>query len=74
MVRFGELRELLRNVYDLERLAGRVAFGNAGGRDLAQLRDLPYCANKPTAYGCAGAKPLAKELREQLERVISSSL
>jgi len=34
-----ELRELLRNVYDLERLAGRVAFGNAGGRDLAQLRE-----------------------------------
>ncbi|CAM5401873.1 DNA mismatch repair protein MutS OS=Lysinibacillus sphaericus OX=1421 GN=mutS PE=3 SV=1 [Lysinibacillus sphaericus] len=26
-------------VYDLERLAGRVAFGNVGGRDLAQLRD-----------------------------------
>lgn len=34
-----ELRELLRNVYDLERLAGRVAFGNVGGRDLAQLRE-----------------------------------
>ena len=35
----GELRELLKNVYDLERLAGRVAFGNVGGRDLAQLRE-----------------------------------
>ncbi|WP_346235583.1 DNA mismatch repair protein MutS [Lysinibacillus telephonicus] len=34
-----ELRELLRKVYDLERLAGRVAFGNVGGRDLAQLRE-----------------------------------
>ena len=34
-----ELRELLKNVYDLERLAGRVAFGNVGGRDLAQLRE-----------------------------------
>ncbi len=34
-----ELRELLRSVYDLERLAGRVAFGNVGGRDLAQLRE-----------------------------------
>lgn len=34
-----ELQELLKNVYDLERLAGRVAFGSVGGRDLAQLRE-----------------------------------
>ncbi|GLC87281.1 DNA mismatch repair protein MutS [Lysinibacillus piscis] len=34
-----ELQALLKQVYDLERLAGRVAFGNVGGRDLAQLRD-----------------------------------
>lgn len=34
-----ELKELLKQVYDLERLAGRVAFGNVGGRDLAQLRE-----------------------------------
>lgn len=35
----GELQELLKQVYDLERLAGRVAFGSVGGRDLAQLRE-----------------------------------
>lgn len=34
-----ELNNLLKNVYDLERLAGRVAFGSVGGRDLAQLRE-----------------------------------
>ncbi|MER2116222.1 MAG: DNA mismatch repair protein MutS, partial [Solibacillus isronensis] len=34
-----ELTTLLKNVYDLERLAGRVAFGSVGGRDLAQLRE-----------------------------------
>ncbi|AST91982.1 DNA mismatch repair protein MutS [Sutcliffiella cohnii] len=33
-----EIRELLKQVYDLERLAGRVAFGNVNGRDLVQLR------------------------------------
>ncbi|WP_433749965.1 DNA mismatch repair protein MutS [Falsibacillus pallidus] len=33
-----ELRENLKEVYDLERLAGRVAFGNVNGRDLVQLR------------------------------------
>lgn len=35
----SELQASLKQVYDLERLAGRVAFGNVGGRDLAQLRD-----------------------------------
>lgn len=33
-----ELRVLLDSVYDLERLAGRVAFGNANARDLLQLK------------------------------------
>lgn len=33
------LREDLKSVYDLERLAGRVAFGNVNARDLVQLRN-----------------------------------
>lgn len=33
-----DLNELLKSVYDLERLAGRVAFGNANARDLVQLK------------------------------------
>ncbi|MCM3572673.1 DNA mismatch repair protein MutS [Mesobacillus subterraneus] len=33
-----ELREKLKEVYDLERLAGRVAFGNLNPRDLMQLK------------------------------------
>lgn len=33
-----ELREKLKEVYDLERLAGRVAFGNVTARDLVQLK------------------------------------
>lgn len=32
------LREELKSVYDLERLAGRIAFGNVNGRDLVQLK------------------------------------
>lgn len=32
------LRDTLQSVYDLERLAGRVAFGNVNARDLIQLR------------------------------------
>ena len=33
-----ELKELLNEVYDLERLAGRISFGNANARDLLQLK------------------------------------
>ncbi|PTL39593.1 DNA mismatch repair protein MutS [Alkalicoccus saliphilus] len=40
------VREQLRGVYDLERLSGRVAFGNVNGRDLIQLKkslqQIPY--------------------------------
>lgn len=34
----SSLQESLSKVYDLERLAGRVAFGNVNGRDLLQLK------------------------------------
>ena len=33
-----DLKELLYQVYDLERLSGRIAFGNANARDLLQLK------------------------------------
>ena len=35
----SDLQELLFEVYDLERLSGRVAFGNANARDLIQLKN-----------------------------------
>lgn len=34
-----ELGNLLFEVYDLERLSGRIAFGNANGKDLLQLKN-----------------------------------
>lgn len=34
-----ELKTGLKEVYDLERLAGRISMGSASGRDLAQLRN-----------------------------------
>lgn len=35
----GQIREVLRGIHDLERVLGRVTFGNANARDLAALRD-----------------------------------
>lgn len=33
-----EIKDLLNEVYDLERLCGRISFGNANARDLLQLK------------------------------------
>lgn len=33
-----EINDLLKNVYDLERIVGRISYGNTNGKDLAQLR------------------------------------
>jgi DNA mismatch repair protein MutS len=57
-----DLRELLKEVYDLERLAGRVAFGNVNARDLQQLnRSL-------------GQIPALKHILESMETAIASDL
>ena len=34
-----ELRDALNNVYDLERLSGRISYGNLNARDLLQLKN-----------------------------------
>ena len=42
----SDLETYLNEVYDLERLSGKVAFGSANGRDMLQLKNsisvLPY--------------------------------
>lgn len=35
----GEVTENLKKVYDIERLAGKIAYGNANGRDLISLKN-----------------------------------
>ena len=42
----GELRNLLIDIYDLERLSGRIALGNANARDLIQLKNSIYVLPK----------------------------
>ncbi|WP_236002605.1 DNA mismatch repair protein MutS [Heyndrickxia sporothermodurans] len=50
-----DIREKLKEVYDLERLAGRVAFGNVNARDLIQLKS------------SLQQIPIIRQLIEQLE-------
>ena len=68
-----DLKNLLYEVYDLERLSGRVAFGNANARDLLQLRSslkvLPDINNILNALNFATFNPL-DDLYQLLETSI----
>ena len=76
-----ELQTLLKSVYDLERLAGRVAFGNVGGRDLAQLREslrqVPAIqqqliqSDKETLQQLGGQLDCCEEIEALLSRAIT---
>ena len=68
-----DLKNSLYEVYDLERLSGRVAFGNANARDLLQLRSslkvLPDINNILNALNFATFNPL-DDLYQLLETSI----
>ncbi len=63
----NNIREHLKNVYDLERLSGRIACGNANGRDLIALRNsiatLPDIKNELSG----SESDLLKSLCEQID-------
>ncbi|WP_246939717.1 DNA mismatch repair protein MutS [Bacillus pinisoli] len=62
----SELREKLKEVYDIERLAGRVAFGNVNARDLVQLRrslqQIPFIQATVSELELPYAKKLAADM------------
>ncbi|BDG60000.1 DNA mismatch repair protein MutS [Caldinitratiruptor microaerophilus] len=63
----GELRSLLGDMRDVERLAGRVAYGSAGPRDLVALgRSLAVLPSLRVLLEEAGS-PRLVELRERLD-------
>jgi DNA mismatch repair protein MutS len=75
-----DLREKLKEVYDLERLAGRVAFGNVNARDLIQLKrsllQVPHLKEIVAALPNEEAKHFAdrldpcEEVTDLLERAL----
>lgn len=75
-----ELRELLKEVYDLERLSGKIAFGNANARDLIQLKKslekIPEIRSIVASLGIADSEQIKKEidpcesLKELLQKAI----
>lgn len=71
-----DIRAQLKQIYDLERLVGRVSFGSANGRDLHALRSslehvpalMDYClqANSSTLHHLASSLDLCEDLAQQI--------
>jgi DNA mismatch repair protein MutS len=63
-----ELRDLLKNVYDLERIVGRISYGNTNAKDLVQLRRslmiLPDFVEKLKKLGALHTTFLAESIDE----------
>ncbi|WP_449540092.1 DNA mismatch repair protein MutS [Ferdinandcohnia sp. Marseille-Q9671] len=78
-----ELRDMLKEVYDLERLAGRVAYGNVNARDLLQLKSsleqvpgiykLVNQLQHPHAGNLSKQMDLCESLTDLLQRSIKES-
>jgi DNA mismatch repair protein MutS len=61
----GDIRKLLDGLYDVERLVGRIGFGNANARDLIALKRaltrLPQIKARLVGRGAADAKTQSSE-------------
>ncbi|MCZ2258747.1 DNA mismatch repair protein MutS [Sporosarcina sp. G11-34] len=62
-----ELKTSLKEVYDLERLAGRISMGSAGGRDLAQLRNSLRRVPEIKNLLSNSNRPLLQEFAERID-------
>lgn len=72
-----EVKEYLKNVYDLERIVGRVAYGNVNAKDLVQLRTslsiLPYLKETLSKLS-TGATELADKIdtHDELHKLLEA--
>ncbi|MEK3878087.1 DNA mismatch repair protein MutS [Paenibacillus sp. FSL M7-0420] len=75
-----DLRGALKEIYDLERLVGRIAFGSANGRDMNALRlslaqipalkEMCLTSGSTTLREIGASMDECAELREDIERAI----
>ena len=68
-----EIREALKSVYDLERLVGRISYGNANAKDLIQLKaslsNIPIIKDILSASNEKKIQQISKQLNELPELV-----
>lgn len=65
----GEVIENLKKVYDIERLAGKMAYGNANARDMITLKNSLYKLPTVKQILANCKSPLLKELYEKLDEL-----
>ena len=63
----GDIIESLKKVYDIERLAGKIAYGNANGRDLISLKNSVKQLPEVKQILSKTESGLLKELYEELD-------
>jgi DNA mismatch repair protein MutS len=64
MVLREDLRQSLKNIYDLERLTGRVGAGTANAKDLTALAESLVRLNELSAISSRGSSPYLKTLHK----------
>lgn len=62
----NNLTQYMKKIYDLERLAGRVACGNANGKDLIALRNSIFILPEMKSELFACGDPLLERLEKQI--------
>lgn len=76
----NKLTEELKEIYDLERITGKLSYGKANGRDLNALKysieKIPRIKNILLSSGCIELKKLAEQLDdlEDIYKLIDSSI
>lgn len=76
----NKLTEELKDIYDLERITGKLSYGKANGRDLNALKysieKIPRIKNILLSSGCIELKKLAEQLDdlEEIYKLIDSSI
>ena len=63
----GDITESLKKVYDIERLAGKIAYGNANGRDLISLKNSVAQLPEIKQVLAKAESPLLKDLYDELD-------
>jgi len=63
----NNIREHLNKIYDLERLAGRIATGNANGRDLIALKNSIYVLPEIKSELVSCGNPLLERLEQSMD-------
>ena len=63
----GDITDLLKKVYDIERLEGKISYGNANGRDLISLKNSIKQLPELKRIMVSADSTLLKELYEELD-------